>query len=48
VLDADTYELTDVIEPLRVYDRLNALAVTPGALWAATGDIGILQRCKVP
>jgi hypothetical protein len=47
VLDADSYELTDVIEPLRVYDHPNAVAVSPGALWVATGDTGILQRFDV-
>ena len=44
VVDARTYELTDVIEPLTIVDHLNALAVGPGALWVATGDAGILQR----
>lgn len=48
VLDAESYELTNVIEPLRVYDHPNALAVTPGALWVATGDTGILQRFDIP
>ncbi len=48
VLDAETYELTDVLEPLRVVDHLNAVATTPGAVWVATGDTGILQRCDVP
>ena len=48
VVDARTYELTDVIEPLTFVDHLNALAVGPGALWVATGDAGILQRFDIP
>lgn len=39
---------TDVVEPLRTIDHLNVLAVTPGALWVATGDIGLFQRFDVP
>ena len=48
VIDADNYEVTDTIEPLTLYSRLNALATTPGALWVATGDTGILQRFDIP
>jgi hypothetical protein len=48
VVDRDTYELTDVIEPLFIVDHINALAVGPGALWVATGDAGILQRFDRP
>jgi hypothetical protein len=47
VVDAHNYELTDVIEPLTIVDHLNAVAVTPGALWVATGDTGILQRFDI-
>jgi hypothetical protein len=48
VIDARTYEQTDVIEPLTILDHLNALAVSPGALWVATGTTGILQRFDIP
>ncbi len=48
VIDARTYEQTDVIEPLTIFDHLNALAVGPGALWVATGSTGILQRFDIP
>ena len=48
VIDANTYELTDTIEPLTFVDKLNALAVGPGALWVATGSAGILQRFDIP
>ena len=48
VIDAHTYELTDTIEPLTFVDRINALAVGPGALWVATGSAGILQRFDIP
>ena len=48
VIDADNYEVTDTIEPLTLYSRLNALATTPGALWVAPGDTGILQRFDIP
>ncbi len=47
VIDATTYELTDTIEPLTFVDRINALAVGPGALWVATGSAGILQRFDI-
>jgi hypothetical protein len=46
-IDARTYELASVIEPLTIVDNLNAVAVTPGALWVATGDAGILQRFDI-
>jgi hypothetical protein len=48
VVDAETYEQTDVIEPLTVVSGANSLAVTPGALWVATNDVGILQRFDIP
>jgi hypothetical protein len=48
VVDATTYELTGTIEPLTFFDRLNALAVGPGALWVATGSAGILERFDIP
>jgi hypothetical protein len=48
VIDARTYEQTDVIEPLTIFDHLNALAAGPGALWVATGTAGILQRFDIP
>ena len=40
--------MTDTIEPLTIFGRVNALATTPGALWVATGDTGILQRFDIP
>ena len=48
VIDANTYEVTDTVEPLTFVDRINALAVGPGALWVATGSAGILQRFDLP
>jgi hypothetical protein len=47
VIDATTYELTDTIEPLTFVDKINALAVGPGALWVATDSAGILQRFDI-
>ena len=47
VIDADNYELTDTIEPLSIVGGINALATTPGALWVATGDAGILERFDI-
>jgi hypothetical protein len=47
VIDARTYELIDVIEPLTIFDHLNAVTVGPEALWVATGDAGILQRFDI-
>jgi hypothetical protein len=44
VVDAESLEVTDTIEPLSIVARLNALTHTPGALWVAAGDSGILQR----
>jgi hypothetical protein len=44
VVDAESFEVTDTIEPLFVVDGINALAYTPGALWTVNGDAGILQR----
>ena len=43
-----TARLTGTIEPLTFVDKLNALAVGPGALWVATGSAGILQRFDIP
>ena len=48
VIDAQSYELDDVLQPLSITDRINALAAGPGALWVATGDAGILQRFDIP
>ena len=48
VIDANSYEVTGTIEPLTFVDKLNALAVGPGALWVATGSAGILQRFDIP
>ena len=48
VINAENYEVTDTIEPLTIVSRVNALATTPGALWVATGDTGILQRFDIP
>jgi hypothetical protein len=48
VIDPETYEVTDVLEPIRVLDKVNSLATSPGALWVATGDAGILHRYDLP
>jgi len=48
VIDAETFELTDVIEPLSIYPDLNSVATSPGALWVATDSAGILQRFEIP
>ena len=48
VIDANTYEMTDTIEPLSIVGGANALTTTPDALWVATGDTGILQRFDIP
>ena len=48
VIDANAYEVTDTVEPLTLVDRINALAVGPGALWVATGSAGILERFDLP
>jgi hypothetical protein len=48
VIDASTDEKCGTIEPLTFVDKLNALAVGPGALWVATGSAGILQRFDIP
>jgi hypothetical protein len=47
VVDARTYELTDVIEPLTIFSATNALAAGPGALWVAINGVGILQRFDI-
>jgi hypothetical protein len=44
VVDTESFEVTDTIEPLTIIAQLNALAYTPGALWTVNGDAGILQR----
>ena len=46
-VDPDSYELTEVIEPLTIVTHRNALAVSPGALWVAGGGSGILQRFDI-
>jgi hypothetical protein len=43
VIDGQTYELSDVIEPLST-GNINALAFDADALWVATGNTGLLQR----
>jgi hypothetical protein len=48
VIDDQNFEVTDTIEPLTIVSRINALATTPGALWVATGDTGIVQRFDIP
>jgi hypothetical protein len=48
VTDAQTYELTATIEPFVIAGPVNAPATTPGALWVATADTGILQRFDIP
>ena len=48
VVDAESLEVTRTIEPLTIVARLNALTHTPGALWVAAGDSGILQRFDTP
>jgi hypothetical protein len=48
VVDAQTYEQTGVLEPLKIVAPVNSLAITPGALWVATGDSGVLQRFDIP
>jgi hypothetical protein len=48
VIDAETFELTDVIEPLTIVPDLNAVATSAGALWVATDTAGILQRIDIP
>jgi hypothetical protein len=47
VVDDESYEVTGTIEPFSIVGPVNALAVTPGALWVATGDTGILQRFDI-
>jgi hypothetical protein len=47
VIDAETFEQTDVIEPLSIVPSLNSLATSPGALWVATNSTGILQRFDI-
>jgi hypothetical protein len=48
VVDAHTYELTDVIEPLTIVSATTALAAGPRALWVAVNGVGILQRFDIP
>ena len=48
VSDADTYEMTDSIEPLSIIGGANARTSTPDALWVTTGDTGMLQRIDIP
>jgi hypothetical protein len=47
VIDAETFELTDVIEPLTIVPSINSVATSPGALWVATNSAGILQRFDI-
>jgi hypothetical protein len=46
-IDPHTYEVTDVIEPLTIVTDLNALAVSPGALWVIGSGTSILQRFDI-
>jgi hypothetical protein len=48
VIDAETFELRDVIEPLSIVPDINSVATSPGALWVATDSAGILQRFDIP
>jgi hypothetical protein len=47
-IDPHTYEITDVIEPLTIVTGLNALAVSPDALWVIASGTSILQRSTSP
>jgi hypothetical protein len=47
VIDAGTFEVTGVIEPLSINTWINSLATSDGALWVGTSNTGILQRFDI-